>query len=251
MLACRHPNRGDGPGDGGVAEHVVRARRLLDPVGVERREPLHPRDRLVDAPDLVGVHQQPAVGADDLPDDPGAALVVGGVAPDLHLQGAPTVADRRLRAPPHLLVGIAEPAGRGRVRRIAVLLHLPRPLLQSRAPRAEQFDRPLRGDRVREVAEGHAGHELVRRHVREQPPQRPASRALRSQSALTSAAVARCTTPFSGPSQRSCESPVIRRHAAPMSAVSSSASRPVTRRPSASTAATSRSVPRPIANVKP
>ena len=79
----------------------------------------------------------------------------------------------------------------------------------------------------------------------------PVDFAYRSQTALTIAAVARWITPFSGPIQRSCESPVSRRQKAPMSANSSSASSPATSGASASIAATQTSLPRPIVNVKP
>ena len=52
--------------------------------------------------------------------------------------------------------------------------------------------------------------------------------AQRSQIALTTAAVARWITPFSGPIQRSCESDVRRRQKPAMSAVIDSSATPVT-----------------------
>ena len=68
---------------------------------------------------------------------------------------------------------------------------------------------------------------------------------------MTTAAVARWMTPFSGPIQRSWLSPTSDRQNAPMSAKSSSLERPTTSGRSASTAATTTSVPRPIVNVSP
>jgi aryl-alcohol dehydrogenase-like predicted oxidoreductase len=68
---------------------------------------------------------------------------------------------------------------------------------------------------------------------------------------LTIAAVARWITPFSGPSQRSCESVTRRRHSPPRSAARSSTLAPTTCGESASIAATQISVPRPIVKVSP
>ena len=79
----------------------------------------------------------------------------------------------------------------------------------------------------------------------------PSAFAHRSHTALTSAAVARWIAPFSGPIQRSCESPVKVRQNAPGSAATSSRRGPTTRPASARIAATTISVPRPIVNVMP
>ncbi len=79
----------------------------------------------------------------------------------------------------------------------------------------------------------------------------PSAFAHRSHTALTSAAVARWIAPFSGPIQRSCESPVTVRQKRPGSAATSARRRPATRGASARIAATTISVPRPIVNVMP
>ena len=79
----------------------------------------------------------------------------------------------------------------------------------------------------------------------------PSRFAKRSQTAFTTAAVARWITPFSGPIQRSWLSPTSVRQNWPMSANSSSVRRPTTSGRNASTAATTTSVPRPIVNVSP
>ena len=55
-------DRRDGLTDPGMSEDVVRARRFLDPPGVELAKRTHRADRFVDAPDLVCVHHQLPVG---------------------------------------------------------------------------------------------------------------------------------------------------------------------------------------------
>ena len=75
--------------------------------------------------------------------------------------------------------------------------------------------------------------------------------AQRSQTAFTTAAVARWIAPFSGPIQRSWLSPVICRQKAPMSPASCSSVWPTMSGRSAFAAATTTSFPRPIVNVSP
>ncbi|CAM5283722.1 hypothetical protein SRIMM317S_02366 [Streptomyces rimosus subsp. rimosus] len=75
---------------------------------------------------------------------------------------------------------------------------------------------------------------------------RPAPVAARSQAALTSAPAAMRATPFSGPSQRSCESCVRSRCRAARSAAVAGAGRPVTYGARARTAAQTTSLPRPM-----
>ena len=60
----RTPNGRNALGDRGVAQHVVRTRRFFGPPGVEGSEVLHPRDGLIDIPDLVGIDHELAVGPD-------------------------------------------------------------------------------------------------------------------------------------------------------------------------------------------
>ena len=62
MLAGRDADRRHRAGDRRVAEDVVGAGRLLDPVRVERLELAHPADRLADVPALVGVDREHPVG---------------------------------------------------------------------------------------------------------------------------------------------------------------------------------------------
>ncbi len=79
----------------------------------------------------------------------------------------------------------------------------------------------------------------------------PAIFAQRSQSALTTAAVAMWMTPFSGPSHRSWLSPVSRFQNSPGAAANSATVHPTTSGRRASTPATTTSVPRPIVNARP
>ena len=89
MLARGDLDRRDGARDGGVAEHVVRARRLFDPVGVELGQSFHVFDRVPDLPDLIRIHHQEAVRSDLLADDPRPAPVVLDLAADLQLHMRP------------------------------------------------------------------------------------------------------------------------------------------------------------------
>ncbi len=79
----------------------------------------------------------------------------------------------------------------------------------------------------------------------------PARLAVRSQAALTTAPIAMCITPFSGPSHRSWLSPIRSRFNVPGSAQSSSTDRPITWSRSASIAATWTSLPRPMVKENP
>ena len=88
------------------------------PYGASRS---HPVDRLVDVPALVGVDRQLDVGADRVAHEAHAALVVGEVGADLELDQREAVGHGLACQPLDLLVVVAEPAGRGGVRRIAVL----------------------------------------------------------------------------------------------------------------------------------
>src|SRR5207302_562526 len=79
----------------------------------------------------------------------------------------------------------------------------------------------------------------------------PSAFAQRSHTAFTTAAVARCIAPFSGPIQRSWLSPVMSRQNAPMSRAISSSVLPTMSGRSALAAATTTSFPRPVVNVSP
>src|SRR5256712_11738818 len=66
VLAGGHADRRDGLRDGGVAEHVVGARGLFHPVGIEPGPALGVPDGLPDVPDLVRGPPEPAPAAPGL-----------------------------------------------------------------------------------------------------------------------------------------------------------------------------------------
>ena len=105
---------------GGVAEDVVGAGRFLDPVRLVRRQRGHPLHRVGDVPPLVGVDGDPDVRSDGLPGQREPADVVAEVSADLQLDLGEAVGDGLLRKPDQLVVGVAEPAGRGGVRGVAL-----------------------------------------------------------------------------------------------------------------------------------
>src|SRR5207248_677069 len=72
VLAGRDADRRDRLRDRRVAEHVVGAGGLLDPVRIEFGEALDVRDRLADVPDLIRVEHELALAPEDLARDPRA-----------------------------------------------------------------------------------------------------------------------------------------------------------------------------------
>src|SRR5256885_1857765 len=111
MLAGGHPDRRDGPCDGGVAEHVIGARRLLDPVRLEFGQPPHVGNRVADLPDLIGVHHQVAIGPNLLADDASAPHIVLDPLAHLHLYVRPAGRHGLAAQRAKFLVGVAEPSG--------------------------------------------------------------------------------------------------------------------------------------------
>src|SRR4051794_20310815 len=103
-----------------MAEDVVGARRLLDPVRVERRERAYPAHRLADVPALVGVDGDADVRPAGLARDPQAADVVVEVRADLELDLLVPVREGLRAQAGQLFVGVPEPARGRRVGRIAV-----------------------------------------------------------------------------------------------------------------------------------
>src|SRR5207253_8850248 len=79
----------------------------------------------------------------------------------------------------------------------------------------------------------------------------PANRATTSHAAFNTAANDRCTTPFSGPNQRNCESAVNPRYTAPISANIVATPHPTTNTACCPAAATTNSLPRPTVNDNP
>ena len=236
-----------------MAEHVVGARRLLDPPGVELARPRIAAIASSTPQTWFASIISDAVGAERVADQAGAAVVRLEVAADLHLHVREAVCERLPHERLDLVVVVAEPAGRRRVGRVARGDELaPRALLPARRARAAgRAPRPGGGRRRCSGS----------RRSRRAPPATgrasscqsglPSRFAQRSQTALTTAAVARWMTPFSGPSQRSCLSETSERQKPRMSAVMPSSVRPTTSGSSARTAATQTSVPRPLVKVRP
>ena len=203
VLAGGDPDGRDAPGDGRVAQDVVRAGGLLDPVRVERR-PAGPSTRWRCRRPSAGWRPPRACG-------PGRVLASGSAHPpdvvldvgaDLHLEPRPAVGQRLAGRAGDLVVVVAQPADGRRVGRVAVrrssALALGstghRPPRGSRAPSS-------RRQRIGQVAEVDQGDELLAATCPRAAARRglPARFATRSQTALTTAAVARWMTPFSGP----------------------------------------------------
>ena len=216
--------------------------RLLDPRGVERRQ-ARPSTRSRRRRPSAGWRRSRSaiVGADRLAGDPQRRTSSSRSAPTLSLIWVKPSATASRQSRAQLLVGVAEPAGRRRVRRIAPLeqraVALGAPA--SRAP-AGCSSASLGRQRVGEVAEVDQHDDLLGRHVGEQLPQRLARRAWPAgpRAALTTAPIAMCMTPFSGPSQRSWVSPISAREKPPEVGQRRRPSRPTTYGASASIAAT-------------
>ena len=94
--------------------NIVACGRLLDPVRPELGQDLHPGDRLVDSPDLVGIGHQVTVLADDLAELGEPPAVVVEIEPDLGLEVSKAAPLQILDPGAHLGVAQAEPA-RGRI----------------------------------------------------------------------------------------------------------------------------------------
>lgn len=210
VFAGGHADGADAPGDGGVAEHVVGAGRLLDPVRVVRGERADPLDGGVDVPALVGVDRDGEVGAAHLAGGGEAADVVLEVGADLELDLGEALVEGLLAQAAQLVVVVAEPAGRGGVGRVAVGPQVGDALRLALLALAQELQRLVAGEGVAEVAEvDHLDELLGVISASSSQSGLPYLLALRSHRALATAEIAMCMTPFSGPSQRSCESLII------------------------------------------
>ena len=162
---------GDGGADRGVAEDVVGAGGLLDPVRVERGQRPGPADGLGDVPALVGVDGDAHAGADDRAGGAAAPYVVVEVGADLQLDLGEAVGDRGGGQTSELLVVVAEPAGGGGVGGEAALQQPGTALAGAGAAAAQDGQRLLGGERVRDVAEVDLADEPFGFGVGEQLPQ--------------------------------------------------------------------------------
>ena len=168
-----------------------------------------------DVPHLVGVGHQLALAADLLAHHlRSGARRTATSTPTLILKRVqPSASDSR-HSRRTFVLGVAEPAGRGDVRGVAVAAQLGLARGLARLARAQQVER-LVGGRARRRGSGSRSSATNCSGVRSATSFQtglPSRFAQRSQTAFTIAAVARWITPFSGPSQRSCD--VVRERAA-------------------------------------
>jgi hypothetical protein len=89
LFAGSDADRRDGSRDGCVAEHVVWAGGLFDPMGIKPGQLTHVGDGLPDIPPLVCVHHEFPVRADFLPDQGAPPEVVLQAPTHLHLEVGP------------------------------------------------------------------------------------------------------------------------------------------------------------------
>ena len=171
-LAGGDLDRVDALADGGVGEDVVRAGRLLDPVGLEVLQLVDPVDRFLLLPALVGVDGDAYVRAHGLAGQAQAAAVVLDAAGHLELDHPEAGLDRLPGQAHELLVAVAQPSGGGGVCGVAVLLQLGDAvglaLLTARQDRCGI----LRGQGVADVGEVHRADQLLGGHLAQQQPQR-------------------------------------------------------------------------------
>ena len=172
VLAGRDAHRGDAPRDGGVPEDVVGAGRLLDPRGLELGERVHPRDGVRHVPALVRVDGDREAGSDRATCDAEPAPVVVEVGPDLELDLREPVGHGLAAEPLELLVGVAEPAGRGRVGGVPGLEEPGGALDAAGFGGTQDRERLVGRDGVAQVAEVDERHELLGAEPREVLPQR-------------------------------------------------------------------------------
>ncbi|SII02760.1 Uncharacterised protein [Mycobacteroides abscessus subsp. abscessus] len=163
---------GDAAADLRMPEDLVGARGLLDPVGVEFGERVDPVDRLAGLPLLVRVDGDADIGAHGLAGERKPAPIVLEAAADLELDLREPLGDGLLRQPHELLVVVAEPAGRGRVRGEAGGLEGGDALGETRFSRAEDLKRLLFGQGVADVGEVDRGDEVLGGQFGEVSPQR-------------------------------------------------------------------------------
>ena len=172
MFAGCDQRRPDGGADRCVAEDVVGRRRLLDPVGREGSELGHPFDGPIDTPSLVGVDGDPSTFAGCVAGHLHATYVGIDVRADLELQHGETVGNRLANKAGNLVVVVAKPTGRGRVRGQAVGLECHNPRRLSALHLTEDRQRVGWREGVVDVGEVDLMDNLFRCQRHEQTPQR-------------------------------------------------------------------------------
>ena len=199
-----------------MAEDVVGRGRLLDPVRIELGQLAHPVDGLVDAPALVGVDGDARARAGGAAGHLEAADVGLDVESDLELQHRESVGDRGGDQALDLVVVVAEPARPTSCRRAGRRPRSCRFRSPCRVTGVEEGQRVVGCECVVDVGEVDLADDLGRASSRRAPATGAGHRGghRRSHAALTTAPMAMCMTPFSGPSQRSCPSQVSSREQA-------------------------------------
>ncbi len=120
VFAGGHRDGGDGAGDGGVAQDVVGAGGFLHPGRVIGREGADPLDGGGHVPALVGVDRDGVAGAADLAGEPQTSDVVVEVGADLQFDLRESGVEGLAAQTGEFSVGVAEPAGAGRVGGVSV-----------------------------------------------------------------------------------------------------------------------------------
>jgi hypothetical protein len=174
VLPGGNANRPHGARDRGMAEDVVRARRLFDPPRIQIRERAHAIDRLPHVPLLIRIDHQLSHRADRVSDQFDAPAIVFGPSANLDLEMRPAVGDRLTAQVSDRVVAVTHPPDRRRVRGIPARQKIALAIRLRWYEAFEDIDRLVRTERVGDVAEVDARHELLRRHVGQQLPERPA-----------------------------------------------------------------------------
>ena len=172
MFAGGHANRVNPLADCGVSENVVGAGGFFDPPRVKFGQATHVGDRLIDIPDLIGVHHQLAFPAKLFAQDLCPADILLDIRADFLLEMVPAFGNGLTRQQAHFFFGITQPAGGGGVAGEAGSQHLffPRCLAGKLLP--QQGDGFVGRQGVGDVGEIDATHQLLGRHVDEQFPDR-------------------------------------------------------------------------------
>lgn len=166
--------RFDTEGEKGRKGHtIIRTRRLLDEPRLELRQLLHVLDRLGDAPDLIRIdHEHIAlVVANNLSCNGQAVLILRYIGANLELEVAVPLAQRLLQQALHLILAIAQPARRRRVRRDRLAVErLLQALLLALLGLCEDLESLVGRQSVRDVSEVDQVDDLRGCHVGDDAP---------------------------------------------------------------------------------
>ena len=153
VLAGCDRDRGDRAADLRHGQDVIRERGLFHPCEIELGELPDPPDRLAGAPDLIRVYRDQVIRTADLPGQRKAPHIVLDAAAHLELDLAESFADGLAEQSGQVIVGIAEPARRSRVGRIAAGCQLQDPRGLALCAALQHIQCLGRSDRVLQVPE--------------------------------------------------------------------------------------------------